>query len=72
MYTDVRNLKYRTDSNIARIIDKYLWKPPQKELNRHPRDCLCGGHMKILIREKRVPYSKIVEEIRRNKYHPPK
>ena len=70
MYREVRELKYRTERNISLVIDDYMWKSAQKNLNKHPRDCLCGAHSKIKIKEKRIPYSKIVKQIIDNKYRP--
>ena len=72
MYEDVRELKYRNDRNISLVLDVYMGKPPLKDLKRHPSDCLCGGHLRSKLKDKRIPYSKIIDEIRRNKYRPPK
>ena len=72
MYRDVRELKYKTDRNISLVIDVYMGKPAQKDLKHHPSDCLCGAHLKQLIKGKRTPYSKIIGTIRYNKFKPPK
>ena len=70
MYRAVRELKYRTDRNISEVIDDFMYKLPEKDLSKHPRDCLCGAHLKQKIKVKRIPYSKIVQQIVDNKYRP--
>ena len=72
MYRSVRELKYRTDRNISMVMDDFMGRPPVRDLRRHPSDCICGAHMKNMIKGKRIPYAKIVEKIRENKFRPPK
>ena len=72
MYREVRELIYRNDRNISLVIDDYMLKPPLKDLKEHPRDCLCGAHMKQMIKGNKIPYAKIIAAIRENKFRPPK
>ena len=69
-YRTVRELKYRTDRNIALVMDDYMEKPPLKEISQHPNDCLCGAHLQIKIKQRRVPYSKLVRQVIKNKFRP--
>ena len=71
-YKEIREMKEKNDKNLSLLIDDYMGKPPMKNLQSHPKDCLCGTHMKMMIKGKKIPYTRIIQTIRNNKYSPPK
>ena len=67
-YKEIRELKYKSNKNMSRVIERFISKPPEKDLKNHPRDCLCGIHMRNRITEGKDPYNKIIKQIVDNNF----
>ena len=66
----MREIQIKSNKNITVVIEKFIEKPPIKETKHHPKDCLCGVHMKERARRERNSFSSIIKQIRDRNYKP--